>query len=144
MKEELKQALLSTKRRAAEAAKAVREHAGVPPLELVRASIRDYILNKYMLQDQNISEDGITELTKISIAHVLSLDKELLVVLDRQSSGCGASSSTVTKKILLYLAIQKDFGITLPPDKMAYAESLHDIADIVYGQLRNRRYPCLT
>ena len=139
MKDELKQRLLSTRKRAAEAARQVRDFDGIPPEELVRAAIRTYILNKYLLDEEPIDDERIDELTKLSIANSLRLDKELLAELDRQSNGCGSASSTVTKKILLYLAVQRDFGVTLPPDKMAYASTLDDIAAIVHQQLAASR-----
>ncbi len=54
------------------------------------------------------------------------------------AKSCDGVSSLMAKKVLLFMAIQRLLGISLPADKTAEADTLRDISDTVWCALNSR------
>ena len=80
--------------------------------------LKRYLQCKFMLEEQECVSDCIDELSKASIAKSLRLSKELLKEVDIATSCEGATSATI-KKVLFFMAVQRELGIRLPADGIA-------------------------
>ena len=84
-----------------------------------------------------MTTDNFTELTQISMSKSMKVSKELVEEFDLAKS-CDGVSSLMAKKVLLFMAIQRLLGISLPADKIAEADTLRDISDAVWCALNSR------
>lgn len=100
--------------------------------EELHGHLRAYVQAKYLLDDD--PEDGIGELTARSIAKALSLDRSILEDVDT-SQECTNSTSAMRKRVLLLMAMQKDFGVELDSAATARTETLADLAALVFDGL---------
>lgn len=129
MQESVKHKLLESKRICREQIPVIR--AAQSP-QVLHQALRKYVYAKYLLDDDR--EDGIAELTKSSIARAIKLDKRLMEDVD-MAAECTGSTSAMRKKVLLLMAMQKDFGVQLDPVQASDAETLAELAQLIYDEL---------
>ncbi len=110
-------------------ARCIRE-TGETDFGYLRAHLRGYILNKYMMPEDECRSDRISELTEASLARMMKVTPELAKVLDTARSCAGATSATV-KKALLFQAMEREFGIELPAREAAAAADIPALARLV-------------
>ncbi|MCU6763465.1 Uncharacterised protein [uncultured Roseburia sp.] len=99
--------------------------------ELLHEDLYQFILYKYLLHETAQGIYDISELSELSVAKAVQLEKQDAFKADSAAS-CDGVTSSMNKKILLYMAIQKGFGITFPVEKTAYFETTQDIARAVF------------
>ena len=133
--EQAKALILAARAAAAAHAEAIRT---APELtrELVRREVRDYILAKFHLTEADCVTESFPELAAISLSKSMRLSPELVKEFDLARSCDGVTSQTA-KMVLLFLALQRDLGIQFDPMSTARAETLSDVGDLVWEQLRN-------
>ena len=95
--------------------------------EILEEHMRRYIYFKYMIMGEKIDTDNMDELANLSLSKSLKIDRSLLEGIDSPSA-CGGASSVIMKKVLLYLALQRDFGFEFNPTDTANAITVHDLA----------------
>lgn len=98
----------------------------------VYAHLRKYILSKYLL-GEDVEEDNIRELAKLSLEKTMNLDRRMLHQLD-QATPCDHATSESTKKVLLLYSIQKDFEIHPDAERYTAVESVVELAKLVYNE----------
>lgn len=103
-------------------------------LEFLQEHLYKYILSKYLLGD-DVQEDNIRELAKLSVQRTMKLDSKMLRNLD-QATPCDHATSDSTKKVLLLYSVQKDFGIHPRAEEYAAIESVAELAELVYYELQ--------
>ncbi len=106
--------------------------AEAPDYDFFRLCLRGYVLEKYMLTEQDAAECAdFDALVERSIAKSMRISAELVSELESAQS-CGGATSAETKKILLFLAIQRDFSLELPAEKTPYIRTLDDLISLAW------------
>lgn len=130
MAQTLKEQLLASARAAAKAAAGMRN---AQSSEELHQHLRDYVYAKYLLDTSD--EDDIDELTALSIARALKLDKDLMKEVDNAAE-CTGSTSAMRKKVLLIMSLQKSVGVELTPSATAQASTLKALAELIFTELK--------
>lgn len=113
------------------------KHAHCLTHDYLYYELSEFIRCKYLLKCEDMTTDNFTELTQISMSKSMKVSKELVEEFDLAKS-CDGVSSLMAKKVLLFMAIQRLLGISLPADKIAEADTLRDISDAVWCALNSR------
>lgn len=79
-------------------------------------------------------EENLMTLASLSLQHTMKLDKNVIRELD-QATPCDHATSESTKKVLLLYAIQCDLEIKPEPSDLTEAETVRDLANVVYESL---------
>lgn len=113
--------------------------AETPDRDLFRLCLRGYVLEKYMLTERDAAECGSFDaLVERSIAKSMQISAELVSELESAQS-CGGATSSETKKVLLFLAVQRDFSLELPAEKTPYIRTLDDLADLAWEAMQKNK-----
>ena len=123
--------ILLASRKAAEAHIARIRTAPELTYELLDRELVEYIKSKFHLTDSDCTTDHFETLSEISLSKSMAISRELVAEFDLARS-CDGVSSVRAKMVLLYMAIQKELGVTLPPEETAYVDSVHDISKMVW------------
>ena len=110
-------------------ARCIRERGGTD-FGYLRAHLRGYIFNKYMMPEGECRSDRIAALTEASLARMMKVTPELAAQLDTARSCAGATSATV-KKALLFQAMEREFQVVLPADRAVAAKDVTELARVL-------------
>ena len=97
--------------------------------------LRDFVLHKYLLSpdDPSLPED-FSALTDLSLASSMKISPELVKEFDLAKS-CDGASSAMAKKVLLFMAVQRELGIELPAMETARISTLSDLSKLTWDTL---------
>ena len=119
-----------------------------------RVRVRRYVLHKFLLDEEspdmveatcedagartstgsagaNVpATDDLGELARLSVAKAGRLSRSELELLD-VSKRCGATSSAMTKKVMLLMSVQRDFHVSLARADTAAIESCAQLARVI-------------
>lgn len=101
--------------------------------------LREYVRLRYLLKPGDISqEDGFNYLGELSLARSLDvpIDQVRKTELD---SKCEGTSSSMTKKILLIIALGKALNVSTDPESNAEITTIDELARELYLGLRSGR-----
>ena len=129
-KERIKELLLEAQKRAANQVMKIKKQVPLKR-DFLGETLRDYILDKYMLERDECISENLDELTQYSIAKSAGISTDLVKDLDIAKT-CSGGSSALTKKVLLFLAIQKDFNVYLPTEGTGNVKTVSDLSDLVW------------
>lgn len=104
--------------------------------EEIADKLKQYIAIKLLLSEAEIS-DNIIEMVRINVAKASHLSVEQLKEMDRPGR-CGSAPAVLSKRVLLYLDIQKKLGITLPAQKLPEVRTVLELTDIILPLLRKQ------
>ena len=135
--QERARALILESRRAAAGHIAAIKAAPAPTRELVRREVRGYIMAKFHLTEDDCATESFRDLAGLSLSKSMRLSPELVKEYDLARS-CDGTSSRTAKMVLLFLALQRDLGIRFDPMSTAEAETLTDVGDLVWEQLKKQ------
>ena len=105
-------------------------NASKPDMEFLYTHIRQYILAKFMLEP-DCEEDDLMELSALSLARTMKIDRSLLKSLDT-ATPCDHATSESAKKVLLLFALQRDLGVKPDPAAMADAKTVRELTELIY------------
>ena len=100
----------------------------------VENSLRQYISQKLLLSEEETS-DHIIDMVRINIAKASHKTVEEIKKLDRPGA-CGSAPAVFSKRVLLYLGIQKALNIKLPPAEMADITTVQELSKIVISLMK--------
>ncbi len=100
------------------------------------SALNRYIPGKLQLQGEEVS-DNITIMVRMSISKATGISLEKLKEMDRPGA-CGSAPAVLAKRVLLFLDIQKQLGITLPPEKLYDVQTIGDLANLVFPLMKER------
>lgn len=86
--------------------------------EALHEDLYDFVLAKYLLTGDVIDVYNLTELAELSVAKSIKLTKINAFKADSAHS-CEGTTSAMNKKVLLMMVLQKQLGITFPPETSA-------------------------
>lgn len=131
----IKERLLREEAMASREAEKIRDGVWNSEGEL-RALVRAYILFKLSLYDPPSERERINELVRDSLIKTLRAEGKGLEKLD-VTARCDGSNAVRSKRILLFMAVQRSMGIKLPPDKTAGIDTVGDLTALVLAELRH-------
>lgn len=102
----------------------------------IEQGLQDYIARKLLLSEDEIS-DNIIEMVRINVAKASHMTVEELKEQDRPGV-CGSAPAVLSKRVLLYLAIQKGLDITLPARETPSIRTIQDLTDMILPLLTGR------
>lgn len=102
-------------------------------------TVREYVRLRYLLEPEDMLEtEYLNHLGEASIARGLGVSIEQ-VRRNELDSKCEGTSSSMTKKILLVIAINKALGIDIDAETTANVTTITELCDAVRAQLEQRR-----
>lgn len=102
--------------------------------DFVSEHLRKYVLNKYFLDEECCPTDNINDIMLISLERALKIDRNLIKETEK-GGACDRGTPVMTKRILLFLALQRELNIVLPPAEAAKAKTTAQLAQIVFKAL---------
>lgn len=100
------------------------------PAEQLEQLVREYIGCKYFLTEAEMDTDDLIRLGDRSSEKLANLQKGGLRYADK-NAGCTTAGSSTIKKVLLAMALGKAIGRKLDADKVAYAETISQLARLL-------------
>lgn len=94
--------------------------------------IHRYVLYKFLLDDEVPLPEtrDLNELAQLSVAKAGKLNPNEAALLD-VSRHCGSTSSFMTKKVLLFMSLSREFGFEYPPYDTAEITTTGALARII-------------
>ncbi len=89
-------------------------------------ALDEYVRRKLLLKPEDMRERSLIKLAKISVMRMSSLPRESAWMADAKD--CAGATSSLTKKVLLMMAVEKEMGISMPPEASADIETMEDLA----------------
>ncbi len=128
--------ILSAKARSGRCIEEIRQSAPLTR-EFVRSRIASFVLIRYFLEGEDVSGLSFDQIAERSIAVTAGISREMVRALDT-SKDCMGSTSLMAKKVLLFRQIEKQLDIELPAMPSAMIETLDDLGDLVFDELRKQ------
>lgn len=116
--------------------------AGTLSYDELERRLRSYILFKYRLTPEEArdgegrAESGLEALAQLSLDKALKEAPEHAAV-ETMSATCDGADSTTTKQALLLMAVQEDFDAAFDGFAAAFAETVGDLAKMVWESYGN-------
>lgn len=129
----IKELILSSKRIAAAD---MAEIKAAQPLtkDFFSRKLRDFVLHKYMLSPEMELPENFSALTELSLSRSMKISPELVKEFDLAKS-CDGASSAMAKKVLLFMAIQRELGIQLPAMASARITTIQGLAELAWEEM---------
>lgn len=106
-----------------------------PDLLDYQEHIYRYVIYKFLLDDEpDISTKSMDELAKRSVEKAGRLNPNELTLLD-VSRHCGATSSFMTKKVLLFMSLSEEMDVKLSQYDTAEIEDTDMLAEILFREV---------
>lgn len=103
--------------------------------DTLHEELYDYVLAKFLLEPSDKPEDdNFNALAELSLAKSQKVSPELVEEFDTAQS-CDGATSSMAKKVLLYMAIQKALNIELPAAESARVKTMQDLSRMVWNTL---------
>ena len=136
---QIKKMILSSKKAAAGDIQEIK-NAEVITKDLFFEKMRSYVLHKFLLTEESCGySDDFNELAEISLSNSMKISKELVKEFDLAKS-CDGGTSVMAKKVLLFLAIQREFDIVIPAMESASTKSLNGIIELIWNEVKKGPY----
>lgn len=97
--------------------------------EEIAGKLKQYIAAKLLLSEAEVS-DNIIEMVRINVAKASHMTVEQLKEMDRPGR-CGSAPAVLSKRVLLYIDIQKQLGITLPAMELPEVRTVQELTDMI-------------
>ena len=104
------------------------------PPEVIADRLKNYIAAKLLLSEKEMT-DNIIEMVRINVAKASNMTVEQLKEMDRPGR-CGSAPAVLSKRVLLYLDIQKKLGITLPTRELPEVKMVRELTEMIVPLLQ--------
>ncbi len=96
-----------------------------------------YVIYKFLLDDEKElpPTHNLNELAQLSVAKASRLNPNEAALLD-VSKHCGATSSFMTKKVLLFMSLSEEFDFSYPPYNTADIGTTDELARIILEKIK--------
>ena len=129
----IKERLLASKRSALAEAELIRSRQCATEPSLCE-HLRKYVYARASLAADRCSSDSIDEIVAAGLEQSLRLDGKRLAT-EMAMGGCDGLPPAVSRKILLYLAVQRDFQVELPRFELAKVKTVADLSRLVWQMM---------
>ena len=103
----------------------------------VRRAVSEYVRIRYLLEPEDMVSDALNYLGEASLSRGLGIPVEQ-VRKSELDSKCENTSSSMTKKILLVIALNKALGIDIDSTRTADIVTLSELCDEVFMLLERK------
>ncbi len=104
--------------------------------EEIAGKLKQYIAAKLLLSEAEVS-DNIIEMVRINVAKASHMTVEQLKEMNRPGR-CGSAPAVLSKRVLLYIDIQKQLGITLPAMELPEVRTVQELTDMILPLIRKQ------
>ena len=118
----------------AEARELLRSLSKTSTEEEIAAYIRGYIKVRFRLEEEDLSHDSFNSLGKLSIARSTGADPAM-IALSGLNVRCDAASESMTKKILLIMALNRELSLGITPEESASITTMSGLIERVVRTL---------
>lgn len=134
---ELKRRYATAEIEARKVAQAVNE-GSMPDKESFRKAVERYIRIRMLLEPDDELPNSLNLLGQMNLSRALGIPIPDLSKVDMEAK-CGSTSAVMTKKILLIIALNRDFGIKIEADVAADITKLNELVEITYSLYAEHR-----
>ena len=99
------------------------------PAAVVAEKLKQYIAAKLLLEEEEVS-DNIIEMVRSNVAKASHMTIEQLKEMDCPGR-CGSAPAVLSKRVMVYLDIQKNLGITLPAKDLPEVRTVQELTDMI-------------
>ena len=99
------------------------------PAAVVAEKLKQYIAAKLLLSEEEVS-DNIIEMVRCNVAKASHMTSEQRKERDRPGR-CGSAPAVLSKRVMVYLDIQKNLGITLPVKDLPEVRTVQELTDMI-------------
>lgn len=103
-----------------------------PTFDQMETVVHAYVRTRYLLEPEDELVDSLNVLGEMNLSRALGVPVPDLGKVDMEAK-CGGTSAVMTKKILLIVALNRDLGITVPPDEAADITKVSELVEKTYG-----------
>ena len=104
---------------------------------LLHQELSQFILAKFLLEEEETNENELfDDIVEKSLSHSMKIDPSLVEEFDTAKS-CSGVTSAMAKKVLLFMAIERELDIKLPALETARVKTLGDISQMVYNVMKS-------
>ncbi|MBR3244151.1 MAG: hypothetical protein IKG70_05150 [Lachnospiraceae bacterium] len=104
--------------------------------ETLHEELYRFVLIKYLLSDEDRPDnDSFSDLAELSLSKSMKVSPALVEEFDAAAS-CDGATSVMAKKVLLFMAIQRELNIELPAAESARIKTMHDLSRMVWNTLK--------
>ena len=118
-------------KKAVEALKPLADKAGAIDFQTVYKAVSDYIRYKFELQSGDMNEDNLIALAEVSLMRIAGQARHILAQKD-----CHGVTSSMDKKILLLMTLQKDVGIHIPISEYPRMATVTGLSRVIFEHIR--------
>lgn len=133
MRKDIKNQILKLKHSAQQCADAV---LAQNPLtyEFFDAKFTEYMCDKFMLSKEELVTDDFYEICQLSADKAAHLPKGMLDAAELASK-CGGATTAMNKKVLFFLAVNRDYGLNIQAEESVVVETFTQLKQLVYTKL---------
>ena len=131
--EHIREMILDAKRLAAADMAEIRARDALS-FDFFAEKLRDFVLHKYHLPTDAPLPENFSALTELSLSNSMKISPELVKEFDLAKS-CDGASSAMAKKVLLFMAIQRELGIELPAMATARITTIRELALLAWNEM---------
>lgn len=128
MQNEKLTALVEANEKAKNALKTLRKGEKTSFSEICYA-IRNFVGHKFMLSQSDFRSENLIELAKMSLAKRLEIPFSKIGNVD--IADCSGATSSMTKKVLLIMAIEKELGLNFSGEESSKIDTITDLCQQV-------------
>ena len=132
--EQIKEALLQSKRRAQEQIDRLFESRTVS-FDFLNECITAYIQAKFLLEPSDCEGVDFQKLSELSLSKSMKISPDLVKEFDTARS-CAGATSAIAKKTLLYMSIQKALKIELAAEKTPKVHTFEGFSELVWDGMK--------
>jgi hypothetical protein len=92
-------------------------------------SMREYIKLKFMLDEEDFTTEKIIDLAKISLSKQLNINYNRIKKVD--VADCSGATTSMIKKTLLIMSLEKRFDISFFPFETAEIENIRQLCEAI-------------
>ena len=135
---ELERRYATAEKEARKVAQAVNE-GPMPDKESFRKAVERYVRIRMLLEPDDELPDSLNLLGQMNLSRALGIPIPDLSKVDMEAK-CGSTSAVMTKKILLIIALNHDFGIKIDADAAADITKFNELVEITYSLYAEHRH----
>ena len=133
MRKDIKNQILKLKHSAQQCADAILAQDSLT-YEFFDLKFTEYMCDKFMLSKDELVTDDFYEICQLSADKAAQLPKGMLDASELASK-CGGATTAMNKKVLFFLAVNRDYGMGIQAEESVVVETFTQLKQLVYTKL---------
>lgn len=140
VRKDIKAQILMQKNEAAQLTQAILGRRGLD-YAAFDALFTRYLCHKFMLEQSELTTDNFYEICQLSADKAARLPKGALDAAELASK-CGGATTAMNKKVLFFLAVNREFGLNIQAAESAPIDTFSQLKRLVFGKLTAKNTAC--